>query len=260
MIRAQRRTPHLFQNWEKIVRRIRGTKRLQIFLDFDGTLVRIAPLPEAVSLQKETRDVLRKLGKHPKVELVIISGRRRADLQRFIGIRTIKYMGLYGWENKSNKRLQYSERVALTQTLVALLAELPAYPGAWIEPKNNSFSVHVKGLDAKNKRELEQAVKKRVALRSETLQAMTNLRDVEVAPISIGNKGVAVKNILGKLGKRSALAIYFGDDLSDEPAFAAAAKGVSILVGRRRATRAQFFLRGPAEVTVALSRMEELIR
>jgi trehalose-phosphatase len=260
MIRPHRTTPHLFKNWEKIVRQIRGTKRIVIFLDFDGTLVRIAPLPDAVSLQKETRDVLRKLGKHPKVELIIVSGRRRADLQRFIGIRNIKYLGLYGWENKNNKKLRIPERLALKQTLMALLAELPAYPGAWIEPKNNSFSVHFKGLNVETKRELQQAVKKRVALRSETLQAMTNLRDVEVAPISIGNKGIAVQKILRKPAKRGALAIYFGDDLSDEPGFAASENGVSVLVGRRRATRAQFFLRGPAEVTAALRRMEETIR
>jgi trehalose-phosphatase len=253
-------TPHLFKNWEEIVRRIRGTKRILIFLDFDGTLVRIAPLPEAVTLLPETKAVLRKLGKHPKVELIVISGRRRAELQRFIGIRNIKYMGLYGWENKNNKKLRNPERIALTQTLMALLAELPAYPGAWIEPKNNSFSVHVKGLKIETQRELQHLVKKRVALRSETLQAMTNLRDVEVAPISIGNKGIALKKILSKEAKREALAIYFGDDLSDEPAFAAAGKGVSVLVGRRRATRARFFLRGPAEVTAALSRMEETIR
>jgi trehalose 6-phosphate phosphatase len=260
MTRPHRSTPHLFKNWKNIVRRIRGKKHIVIFLDFDGTLVRIAPLPDAVCLPSETREVLRRLGKHRNVELIIISGRRRADLQRFVGLRKIKYMGLYGWENKSNKKLPYPERVALAQTLVDLLAELPAYPGAWIEPKYNSFSVHLKGLNVEIKREVQQVVTKRVGLLSETLQAMTNLRDVEVAPVSIGNKGMAVQNILRQAAMRGALPIYFGDDLSDEPAFAAAGKGVSILVGKRRATRAKFFLRGPAEVTAALSRMEETIR
>ena len=260
MTRSHRTTPHLFKKWKNIVRRIRGTKQIVIFLDFDGTLVRIAPLPDAVRIENETKEVLRKLGKLRNVELVIISGRRRADLQRFIGVRNIKYMGLYGWENKNNKRLTYPERVALAQTLVDLLAELPAYPGAWIEPKNNSFSVHLKGLKVETKREVQQAVKKRVALLPETLQAMTNLRDVEVAPVSIGNKGLAVREVLRQTALRGALPIYFGDDLSDEPAFEAAGKGVSILVGRRRTTRAKFFLRGPAEVTAALSRMEETIR
>ncbi len=59
---------------------------------------------------------------------------------------------------------------------------------------------------------------------------------------------------------RGALPIYFGDDMSDEPAFAAAREGIPVLVGKRRATQARFSVRGPAEVTAALSRMEEMIR
>jgi trehalose 6-phosphate phosphatase len=260
MTGAHRTTPHLFEKWESIVRRIRGNNHIVIFLDFDGTLVRIAPMPDAVALHSETREVLRRLGKNRKVDLVIISGRRRADLQRFIGIRKIKYMGLYGWENKTNKKVPYPERVALAQTLVDLLAELPAYPGAWIEPKLNSFSVHLKGLKVEAQSKVRQAVEKRVEFLPGTLQAMNNLRDVEVAPVSIGDKGVAVLDILRQTAMRGALPIYFGDDLSDEPAFAAAGKGVSILVGKRRTTQAKFFLRGPAEVTAALSKIEEMIR
>jgi trehalose 6-phosphate phosphatase len=89
---------------------------------------------------------------------------------------------------------------------------------------------------------------------------MANLRDVEVAPVAIGDKGVAVRKFLDQPSMRGALPIYFGDDFSDEPAFAAARKGISILVGKRRSTRAKFCLRGPAEVTLALSRIEEIVR
>jgi trehalose-phosphatase len=94
----------------------------------------------------------------------------------------------------------------------------------------------------------------------ETLRVMTNLRDVEVAPVLIGDKGAAVRKFLDQPAMRGALPIYFGDDFSDEPAFTAVRKGISILVGKRRATRAQFCLRGPTEVATALSRMEEMIR
>jgi trehalose-6-phosphatase len=56
------------------------------------------------------------------------------------------------------------------------------------------------------------------------------------------------------------LPVYFGDDFSDEPGFVAARKGIPILVGKRRETQAKFCLRGPAEVTEALSKMEEILR
>ena len=96
-------TPHLFAQWDRIARRIRENQRVVMFLDFDGTLVRIAALPDGVRLEDETREVLRKLAGHRDVTLAVISGRQRADLQRYIGIRNMKYLGLYGWESNGNK-------------------------------------------------------------------------------------------------------------------------------------------------------------
>jgi hypothetical protein len=43
--------------------------------------------------------------------------------------------------------------------------------------------------------------------------------------------------------------------LSDEPAFSAVRKGVSVVVGRKRGTHAQFHLRGPAEVGATLAKL-----
>lgn len=260
MTGKSRATPHLFADWDRIARRIREYEHLALFLDFDGTLVRIAPLPDHVRLEEETRSVLRKLAAHQKVTLTVISGRQRAELQRYIGLRKMQYMGLYGWENNGNMMAPFPDRVALVQALLGLLAELPAYPGVWIEPKRNTFSVHLKDASGETKRQVVQQVRKRVQSVHQTLKVMANLRDMEVAPVSIGDKGVAVRKFLDQPDMRGALPIYFGDDFSDEPAFAAAQKGISVLVGRRRATRAQYCLRGPVEVTEALSRMEKIIR
>ncbi len=194
------------------------------------------------------------------VTLSIISGRQREELKQYVGIGGVKYMGLYGWERSDNQKVAFQIRVALARTLVSLSTELRAFPGVWIEPKRNSFSVHLKGVSQATRRRVRQRVMKRVRPLLGTLQVMANLRDVEVAPLSIGDKGLAVRKVLGEPYFRGALPIYFGDDLSDEPAFAAARKGISILVGKRRATRARFSLRGPAEVAAALSRMEEMIQ
>ncbi len=120
---------------------------------------------------------------HRNVTLTVISGRRRAELQHFIGIQNMKYMGLYGWESNGNKKLPYPVREALARTLIQLLTELPAYPGVWIEPKRSSFSVHLKGASGETQRQVRQQVKKRVRPLRETLQVMANLRDVEVAPV-----------------------------------------------------------------------------
>jgi len=260
MSRARRATPHLFSQWEHVARLIRRNKRLVLFLDFDGTLVRIAPLPDSVRLETETREVLQKLARRRNVTLAVISGRQRAELQRYIGIRNVNYMGLYGWESRANKKVSFPVREALARTLVKLVADLPVYPGVWIEPKRNSFSVHLRDADSETHRQMLRQVRKRVRPVRDTLQVMKNLRDIEVAPLAIGDKGMAVRRFLEASSHRGALPIYFGDDFSDEPGFAAAEKGIPVLVGKRRATRARFSLRGPAEVAAALSRLEEMIR
>jgi trehalose 6-phosphate phosphatase len=260
MIGTRRTTPHLFAQWDYIARRIRREKRVVMFLDFDGTLVRIAPMPSSVRLENDTRKILQKLAGHRNVTLAVISGRQRAELQRYVGLRNLKYLGLYGWESRENQRVPFPVRLELVRTLVSLLADLPTHPGVWIEPKRSSFSVHLLGANAETQRLVRRQVRKRVKPLHGTLQMMSNLRDVEVAPIAIGDKGAAVRRVLGEPALRGALPIYFGDDFSDEPAFAATRKGIPILVGKRRATRARFSLRGPAEVAAALSRMEEIIQ
>jgi trehalose-phosphatase len=103
-------------------------------------------------------------------------------------------------------------------------------------------------------------VRKQVRPVRDALQVMKNLRDIEVAPVAIGDKGMAVRKFLEDPSLRGALPIYFGDDFSDEPGFTAAQKGIPVLVGKRRATRARFSVRGPAEVAAALAKLEEMIR
>ena len=259
MSRASGSTPHLFDEWDPIAKRIRESKQQVIFLDFDGTLVRIARVPSQVRLPARTRRVLQELAARPEVTIAVVSGRRRAELQHFIGIPTIKYMGLYGWERNGSARLSAPALAALARARKILSEKLPAYPGVWIEPKGMTFSIHLLGSSPESQRRVRRMVKTSLRPLQGALRVLSNLRDVEVVPASIGGKGEAVQKILGEARLADALPLYFGDDMSDEPAFVAARNGITILVGNRRATRAHFFLSGPAEVAAALSRVEALL-
>ena len=251
-------TPHLFADWESISCRIRSRKRVAMFLDFDGTLVRLAPTPDQVRVEERTRSVLKRLARRHGITLVIISGRRRAELQHYIALPNLTYLGLYGWEGNGRIRLPLSVREALACTILDVAAKFPAKSGVWVEPKGGTFSVHLLGASPETRLRVRELAEKLVRARRGTLKLIANLRDLEVAPALIGDKGAGVRKILRAPSVRGALPIYFGDDLSDEPGFAAARAGISVLVGKRRATQAKFCLRGPAEVTEALSRMEEL--
>ena len=50
--------------------------------------------------------------------------------------------------------------------------------------------------------------------------------------------------------------IFFGDELSDERAFAVLPGGITIYVGQNLHTRARFFLRDPDEVMAFLLKLE----
>src|ERR1700682_3025520 len=93
---------HLLSHWKTIAKRLEKKRNraagVALFLDFDGTLVPVAQRPNLVRLASATRSVLERLAETKRAKVTIISGRRRAELLKFIHVRRIKFLGLYGWE------------------------------------------------------------------------------------------------------------------------------------------------------------------
>ena len=251
-----RAVPHLLTQWDRVAPRIRGHARVVVFLDFDGTLVEIAPRPDQVRVKPAARAILQRLARHPRVTLVVISGRRRAELLHYIGIRGIRYFGLYGWERSTTTALPSSVRQALRRARLQFERHLRAYPSIWIEDKRNTFSVHLLDAPAALQHRVRGTLRALLKPFRRTLRIVENLRDAEVLPRSIPGKGIAVRRFLAQPAFRRSCPVYFGDDLSDESGFVAARRGVSVHVGKRRLTRAGYSLRTPAEVATALAKLE----
>jgi trehalose 6-phosphate phosphatase len=256
MNRSNLGVPHLSKAWDGITMRIRASRRIVVFLDFDGTLVRIVARPNLVRLSPKIRETLKRLVRNPRVTLAVVSGRRRVEIQRYVGVAGIHYFGLYGWERGEAVRLPDAVRKALPLAWGQLSQHLYDYPSAWIENKRNSLSVHLLKIPQRLQSRVRREV--RVVLRpfERNLRVFENLRDMEIVPLSIRGKGAAGRDFLAKPSFRGALPFYFGDDLSDEPAFNAVRKGISVVVGRRRGTHAQYHLRGPAEVGATLAKLK----
>ena len=256
MKRLGRMAPPLVTDWDRVAAQIQLSRRVAVFLDFDGTLVNIARLPDQVRLAPSTRRVLRRLARHPRVTLVVISGRRRADLRRHIDIRGIHYFGLYGWERSRHSRLPTSAVIALRRARMQLSIHLSSIPGIWLEDKHLSLSVHLLGVSAALQGRARSKLRFLLLPFQNTLSIIENLRDAEIVPRCISGKGIEVQRFLAAPALCRALPIYFGDDLSDEPAFEAVCKGISVRVGAARPTRALYSIRGPAEVAAVLTRVE----
>jgi trehalose 6-phosphate phosphatase len=253
--RPRRTAPSLAAHWARIAGQVRSANRVVLFLDFDGTLVDIAPLPGLVRLAPSASRVLRRLARHPRVTIVVISGRRRFELQRHVGLPGVQHFGLYGWERRSSSPLPKPARAALRAAQKRLAPYLASVPGAWIEDKRFSFSVHLLDVPRHAQRRVRNRLPALLQPFRKQLRLMQNLRDAEIVLRCIQGKGAAVKGFLAQRAYRGAFAFYFGDDLSDEAAFDALGKGISVHVGARP-TRARYSIRNPAAVAGALARLE----
>jgi trehalose 6-phosphate phosphatase len=147
----------------------------------------------------------------------------------------------------------------LLRAHVSLAETLRTFPKLWIEAKGVSLSIHLRDVPRAMLRRARLAVRRVLVPFNRTLHLFENLIDIEVVPRSIKDKGAAVSAMLNSPAMCGDFTLFFGDDISDESAFAALRNGVSVLVGKPRATNAQYHLRGPAEVTAALSRLEEAL-
>jgi trehalose 6-phosphate phosphatase len=254
-----RGVPRLLSLWDRVAAKIRGHSHVVVFLDFDGTLVAIAPRPELVRLTSAARKILRRLARHPRVTLVMISGRRRSELLKHVGVRGIHYFGLYGWERGASSSLPPRIRAALRRAQTQLQQHLRAYPDAWIENKRSGLSVHLLDVPATDQPRVRRQLRAWLKPFRKSLRSAENILDVDVLPRSFPGKGRAVRRFLAQPAYRRALPFYFGDDFSDESAFAAVHRGISVHVGKGGATRARYAVRNPTEVAAALAKLEKVL-
>lgn len=245
----------LFQCWSEVSSRIRGAQHILLLLDFDGTLTPLRDRPEDVQLGNAMRRVLQRLVSHHRMTVAVVSGRRRADLRKRIGIRGLRYFGLHGWEVREGMSLLcHSQWLLLSARL--WLAQSLRLPGIRMENKKMSLAMHFRKAPASAARELRNRIKEMVEmLGQEGLHVIEGSKVLEVMPPEIRGKGAAVRNIVSCF-PRAAFPIYIGDDASDESAFAVLPDGITVRVGQARGSVARYTLRDPTDVKRFLERME----
>jgi trehalose 6-phosphate phosphatase len=246
---------YLFDCWEEIGRRIRAAKDVRLYLDFDGTLVGYKPRPDQVKLREKTRAALRRLANHRRVHVAIVSGRRRAELAKLLRAPSVEFLGLYGWEDVDRVSLSPQTAASLSEAR-KLFAELPKeMPGIFIEEKGISIAVHFRGASKSVEQKAHERVRKIVRRYQADLHVIGSRNVWDVVPREVRGKGAAMRNVLKGL-RKPFLAIYAGDDVTDEPAFKVVSKGISVLVGEPRTTHARYGLRDPQEVYAFLRLLE----
>jgi trehalose-phosphatase len=99
-----------------------------------------------------------------------------------------------------------------------------------------------------------------VVRRLERIRIVPGNRVVNLIPLQVPGKGVALRQACRRL--RCSTALYVGDDASDEDAFASAGSSglIGVRVRRTPASRAPFFLPRQDDVDMLLSRLIALRR
>jgi trehalose 6-phosphate phosphatase len=274
--------PHLLSVWPGVVERIRRAGRILLLLDYDGTLTPIVSRPEQADLSPETRRLLFDLKANTRIVLGVISGRSLADLQERVGVPEIIYGGNHGLEMEGLGEsflhpAAIAQRDALSSIGRQLEQELGPYPGIIVENKGLTLSVHYRRTPEDLIAPVENGFNRVVApgITAGNFKITRGKMVLEVRPNLDWDKGKAIARIIEVLsdGKPAEatnaegttfageLAVYFGDDLTDEAGFNVVqdAGGIAVLVGPAgQPTQARYRVDSPAQVVEILRALVQL--
>lgn len=247
---------HLFRAWPDIIARLKNNESRALLLDFDGTLVRLRRRPEEARLSERGKRILKRLVTSKRLFVAVVSGRKRKTLETMVGVEGIRYIGLHGAERGAEPViLSKTAGRDLVRAQQGIRSGVQALPGIWIEEKKLSFAVHYRGAHRASLTEADRVIRQIVAPMRNTLRVLNGNKVWEVMPQEIPGKGAAVRQLLEDL-PASTIAMYFGDDQTDEEAFANLPGQITVKVGGNRNTRARYYLRSPSEVVRCLLRLE----
>lgn len=228
-----------------------------LFLDFDGTLVALAPRPQDVHVPTRLPALLGELHGALGGALAIISGRPIADLDRQLRPLVLPAAGLHGAEvRRPDGTLEHCHAAPPASLRLAAHALVDANPGLMLEEKAAGFALHYRArpeLESLCKTTLHGALAD-AGDESRRWQLIDGHAVVELKQrgISKGSALQALMRLEPFVGRRP---VYVGDDVTDEDGIVAAqeAGGLGIRVGDAAiATQARERLAGSAAVIVWL--------
>lgn len=214
-----------------------------LFIDFDGTLVDLIDRPDQVRVDPALRQLLTSLATALDGRLALVSGRSVAQLDRFLGPlgRTLAVAGSHGAERRgaAGKLIAPDRLPALAAAEAALAQFATDHPGVLVEPKTLGVALHYR-LKPEHQAAAQQLCRDVAAIHGLSVQLGKMMVEVRGA----GDKGEAVRAFMSEPPMAGGRPIFLGDDLTDEPGFAAAhaLDGAGILVGPPRQTAAAYRL------------------
>jgi len=229
-------------------------KYILLFLDYDGTLAPIVGVPQEADAGEEMKQLLKGLSQTPHCQVAIVTGRALSDIKARVGLENIIYVANHGFEiSGASVQLENTTfptcRIIFDHIIAELQKHSSALPGLLIEDKGVTLSIHYRLVE----KEKQAGVEKEILKVTHPYQKLKEIslrkgkKVCEIRPPTDWDKGKAVQWLLKEhrvaLHNKTAIALYIGDDETDEDAFTALHdQAITIRVGRLRGSKAQYYL------------------
>ena len=188
-----------------------------LFLDFDGTLVDLAPTPDAVVVAPGLQDDLRIIHEMLAGRMAIVSGRPIAQIDAMLFPLILPVAGVHGMERRAaDGVLHYSFVPSLSAIQACALQLAILHPRLRVEQKRGALALHYRQAP-----ELEHLCKSSIddALKhSPGLLLLHGKMVIEVKPAGVG-KGTAIRDFLLESPFFGTRPVFAGDDTTDEAGF-----------------------------------------
>ena len=257
--------PHALRDSEQFAQRL-DSRQPAVFLDYDGTLTPIVDRPQDAVISDSMRDAVRRLAERTTV--CVVSGRDRPVIDQWMGIDGLVVAGSHGFDIGGHRdgTVRHDAVTGIEDLLSTvtdrLNAEVGSIAGAVIEPKRFSVAVHYRLVTPTQRPSVTAVVDTLLDEYPDQLKVTPGKMVYEIQPKVDWDKGKAVQYLRHALGVEGEefVALYLGDDITDEDAFTALkesdnAPGIGVIVAdlrdpeqADRATAADFVLESTAEV------------
>ena len=252
--------------WDGLCSALVNYGKLHIFADFDGTLSDLVDVPNLATLDPRAEGALRRLHRNPRVSLCIVSGRSVDDVASRIPL-PVTFAGDHGLEiHAPDMEYIVPEAQVLRRLLLELCnrirEQIQDVPGALMEAKRFTASVHYRQVDSKAVPAILDAIRR--CLAGTDFDVRSGSCVFEIYPRVDWGKGDAVSWLLNRQGGVPEQAVCIGDDESDESMFRKHPNSVNVRVinGNGSPTAAQYcihrsgiasLLNGIADVAEAIT-------
>jgi trehalose-phosphatase len=248
---------------------------LLLCLDYDGTISDLVSRPAMARPVEGVVAAIKAMARRrDRIAIAIVSGRPVAELRRMTGLgRQVMYAGVHGLEiagrsddagrHDAEDDVRVAESVALSATELDrvrawLARNVPDGAGFEVEDKQSAIALHYRNAEPAAAAPLIARFEEFVRTDAPHLRAAHNKMVVEALPVA-ASKGEAVRALSSEAGA-AFMPVYFGDDRTDEDAFAALlARGVGVLVGEARPSLARWRLESPAAVAHILTALAKVL-